>query len=186
MFYKIKLKDYIRVPPNLFGKPIEDAVRERIRKKFEGFISKEIGVVIDVAEVGTVGEGVIVPGDGASYYQAEFELFTFKPELQEVLVGKIKDIADFGAFMSVGPLEGMIHVSQTMDDYVSFSKDKTLAGKESKRVLKVGDTCKARVIAISYKDIQNPKLGMTMRQQGLGKLDWIEEDKNKPAKVVKK
>ena len=186
MFYKIKLKDYIRVPPNLFGKPILEAVLGRIRKKFEGFISKDIGIVIDVGDVLNTGEGVVVPGDGASYYEAEFELFTFKPELQEVLLGKIKDIADFGAFMSVGPLEGMIHVSQTMDDYVSFSKDKILSGKESKRVLKVGDMCKARVIAISYKDIQNPKLGMTMRQQGLGKLDWIEEDKNKPVKSVKK
>ena len=45
-------------------------------------------------------------------------------------LGKIRDIAEFGAFINLGPIEGMIHVSQTMDDFVSFSKDKTLAGKE--------------------------------------------------------
>ena len=56
-------------------------------------------------------------------------------------MGKIKDIADFGAFINIGPIEGMIHISQTMDDFVSFSKDKTLAGKESKKVLKVNDLC---------------------------------------------
>jgi len=75
----------------------------------------------------------------------------------------------------------MIHVSQTMDDFVSFSKDKTLAGKETKRTLKVNDICRARIIAVSFKDILNPKLGLTMRQQGLGKLDWIKEEAEEKA-----
>jgi DNA-directed RNA polymerase subunit E' len=72
----------------------------------------------------------------------------------------------------------MIHVSQTMDDFVSFNKEKSLAGKDSKKVLKIGDKCRARIIAVSYKDIANPKLGLTMRQPGLGKLEWIEEKLN--------
>ncbi len=62
----------------------------------------------------------------------------------------------------------------------------TLTGKESKRNLKVGDLCKARIIAISYKDMANPKIGLTMRQPGLGKEDWIEEDRKKREKVEKK
>jgi len=35
------------------------------------------------------------------------------------------------------------------------------------------------MIAISYKDATNPKFGLTMRQELLGKIDWIEEDKAK-------
>ena len=73
----------------------------------------------------------------------------------------------------------MIHISQTMDDFVSFSKEKALTGKESKRALKVGDVCRARIIAISFKDPINPKIGLTMRQQGLGKVEWIKEDEGK-------
>lgn len=176
MFYKIKLKDHIRVPPDLFNLPLEEAITKRVKKKYEGHISKELGIVIDISEVGKVGEGVIIPGDGAPYYDVEFELLSFKPELQEVLLGRIKDIADFGAFISLGPIEGMIHISQTMDDFVSFSKDKTLAGKESKKTLKVGDKCRARIIAVSFKDPSNPKLGLTMRQPGLGRLDWIGDE----------
>ena len=102
--------------------------------------------------------------------------------------GRIKDIADFGAFISLGPIEGMIHVSQTMNDYVSFGKDKVLQGKETKRSLKVGDLCRARIIAYSFKDITNPKLGLTMRQPRLGKLEWLEEEQRPktPAKGAKK
>ncbi len=105
-----------------------------------------------------------------------FEILTFKPEMQEIVLGKIKDIAEFGAFINIGPVDGMIHISQTMDDFVSFSKDKTLTGKETKRILKVNDLCRARIIAVSFKDMLNPKLGLTMRQQGLGKLDWLKEE----------
>ncbi len=175
MFYKTTLKDHVRIPPTLFGLKLEEAMIDQIKKQYEGFISRDIGVVIDVCKINQIGEGIIIPGDGASYYEAEFEVLTFKPEMQEVVLGTIRDIADFGAFISLGPIEGMIHISQTMDDFVSFNKEKTLAGKESKRVLKIADKCRARIIAISYKDIQNPKLGLTMRQQGLGKLDWIDE-----------
>jgi len=176
MFYRTKLKDYIRVPPSSFGLPTEEAVLKRVKEKYGGYINQDIGIIIEVSKINRIGEGTIVPGDGANYYDTEFEILTYKPELHELTVGKIKDIADFGAFITLGPIEGMIHISQTMDDFVSFSKDKTLVGKETKRTLKVGDTCRTRIIAVSFKDITNPKIGLTMRQKGLGKLEWIEED----------
>ena len=188
MFYKIELRDHIRVPPNLFNLPLEDAIIKRIKTKYSGFISKDIGIVIDVSGMKEIGEGVIIPGDGASYYDVTFELLTFKPEMQEMVLGKIKDIAEFGAFINIGPIDGMIHISQTMDDFVSFSKDKTLSGKETKRTLRVNDLCKARIIAVSFKDVLNPKLGLTMRQAGLGRLDWIKEEQEEkaPEKAPKK
>lgn len=185
MFYKIELRDHIRVPPNLFNLPLEEAVLKRIKTKYSGFISKDLGIIIDTVGAKEIGEGVIIPGDGASYYNVAFELLTFKPEMQEIVIGKIKDIAEFGAFINIGPIDGMVHISQTMDDFVSFSKDKTLSGKESKRSLKIGDVCRARIIAISFKDVLNPKLGLTMRQQGLGRLDWVKEDLEGRAVPVK-
>jgi len=176
MFYKVKIKDHIRVSPEKFGMDLKQAVITEIKGKYSGFISKDLGLVIDVSGVDSIGEGIIIPGDGASYYNTTFSLLTFEPEMQEVVRGKIKDIADFGVFFSMGPIDGMIHISQTMNDFVSFTKDKVLQGKDSKRSLKLGDKCRSRIIAISYKDVANPKLGLTMRQAGLGKEDWIEPD----------
>lgn len=178
MFYKTLVKDFVRVPPSLFGKSVKEAVLTQIRDHYDGLISKDLGIVIDVASIESVSEGRIIPGDGAAFHETTFYILNFKPELHEVINGTIKDMADFGAFITMGPIEGMIHISQTMDDYVSFSKDKVLMGKESKKSLKVGDKCRARVIAVSYKDVTNPKFGLTMRQKGLGRLDWIEEDLN--------
>ncbi len=197
MFYRVQVEDHVRVPPAMFKLPRDEAIIQMLEKQFEGYISKDLGVVISVSRLMDVQEGVLIPGDGAAFYKCDFELLTLKPELQEVVLGKVRDIADFGAFINLGAIDGMIHVSQTMDDFVSFSKDKVLTGKDSGRSLKVGDLCRARIIAISYKDIANPKLGLTMRQQGLGKLEWLEEDAKKakegqeekaekPAKAEKK
>jgi len=180
------MKDFIRVPPRFFGLHIEGAVLKSIKEKYSGFIDKDIGIVIDVIKLEQIKEGAIIPGDGAAYYETEFEALTFRPEMQEVVCGKIRDIADFGAFITLGPIEGMIHISQTMDDFVSFSKDKVLSGKETGRILKVGDSCRARMIAVSFKDVTNPKLGLTMRQQGLGKVEWLEDEKAKKAEKAKK
>ena len=185
MFYKTKVKDFIRVSPNLMGEEIKLGIVKEVKEKFGGYISKDLGMVIDVMSVESVGEGVIIPGDGAVFYDTTFTLITFKPEMQEVVWGRIKDIADFGAFITIGPLDGMIHISQSMNDFVSFSKDKVLLGKETKRTLKVGDKCRARIIAISYKDVMNPKLGLTMRQKGLGKEEWTDEEKPAAAPAKK-
>jgi len=181
MFYLTEVEDYVRVEPKLFGLPTAEAVDKQLRETYEDYYDKEFGRVVAVIEVLEVGEGVIIPGDGAAYYNSKFKLLAWKPELQELVYGIISEITNFGAFIDMGAMRGMIHISQTMDDFVSFSKTNTLLGKASKRSLKNGDLCVARIVAISHKG-DEPKIGLTMRQPGLGKLDWIEEDKIKKEK----
>jgi len=181
MFYLAEVDDYVRIAPENFGLPIREAIIKELEKMYEDFINEEIGVVIKVIDVKRVGEGIIIPEDGAVYYDSTFELLAFKPMLNELVFGKIDQITSFGAFMDIGALQALIHISQTMDDYVSFSKSNSLLGRNSKRSLKKGDFCLARIVAISYKTTP-PKISLTMRQSGLGKLEWIEQEKKKKTK----
>ena len=185
MFYLTEIEDYVRVEPKLFGLPTSEAVRSQLEEVYTNYYDKEIGKVITVVDILEVGEGVIIPGDGAAYYNSKFKIIVWKPELQELTYGMISEITSFGAFIDMGVMKGMIHISQTMDDYVSFSKTNTLMGKSSKRFLKQGDLCIARIVAISHKG-DYPKLGLTMRQPGLGKVDWIKEDQAKKEKDTQK
>ncbi len=181
MFYRTEIRDHVRVAPDLFGLDVKVAIKKELQEKFGNFISPEIGIVISVDDVKNVGEGIIIPGDGAAYYDTVFTLIVFKPQLQEIVYGSVSEITSFGAFLNLGPMEGMIHISQTMDDYVNFSKTNVLIGKNSKKSLKPNDLCMARIIAVSYKEPTSPKIGLTMRQPGLGKLEWIEQEKRKTA-----
>jgi DNA-directed RNA polymerase subunit E' len=185
MFYLTEVQDHVRVEPKLFGLPTVEAVEKQLREMYADYYDKQLGRVVAVIEVLEVREGIIIPGDGAAYYNSKFKLLIWKPELQELVYGKISEIANFGAFIDMGVMRGMIHISQTMDDYVSFSKANSLLGKASKRNLKQGDLCLAKIVAISHKG-DEPKIGLTMRQPGLGKLEWIKEDKDKKKQATQK
>ncbi|MCK5624839.1 DNA-directed RNA polymerase [Candidatus Pacearchaeota archaeon] len=185
MFYLTDVEDYVRVEPKWFGLPTAEAVDKQLRETYTDYYDKELGRVVAVIEVTEVGEGVIIPGDGAAYYNSKFKLLAWKPELQELVYGIIAEITNFGAFIDMGMMRGMIHISQTMNDFVSFSKANSLLGKASKRGLKSGDLCMARIVAISHKG-DEPKLGLTMRQPGLGKTEWVQEDKIKKQKDAEK
>jgi DNA-directed RNA polymerase subunit E' len=185
MFYLVEVEDYIRVEPKLFGLPTIESVEKQLKETYTDYYDKEIGKVISIIEVLEVGEGVIIPGDGAAYYRSRFKLLIWRPELQELVYGVVSEITNFGAFMDLGVMKGMIHISQTMDDYVSFNKSNSLIGKVSKRTLKSGDICLARIVAISHKGGEL-KIGLTMRQPGLGKLEWIKEDSIKKTKAAQK
>ena len=188
MFYLVEVEDHVRVEPKLFGLATADAVKEQLMETYANFQDKDLGTVVSVLEVLEVDEGIIIPGDGAAYYRSRFKLIVFRPELQELVYGTIEEITNFGAFINMGVVRGMIHISQTMDDYVTFAKSGALTGKDGKKSLNEKDNCIARIVAISYKG-EEPKIGLTMRQPGLGKMDWVNADKEKSkkssAKLVK-
>ncbi len=181
MFYLVEVEDHVRVEPKLFGLATADAVKEQLLETYANFQDKDLGTVVSVLEVLDVDEGIIIPGDGAAYYKSRFKLIVFRPELQELVYGTIEEITNFGAFINMGVVRGMIHISQTMDDYVTFAKSGALTGKDGKKSLNEKDNCIARIVAISYKG-EEPKIGLTMRQPGLGKLDWVKADKEKSKK----
>lgn len=185
MFYLSEIQDYVRVEPKLFGLPTLEAVEQQLMEIYADYYDKEIGKVIAVLDVLEVGDGIIIPGDGAAYYNTRFKLLIWKPEMHELAYGIIAEITNFGAFINLGAIRGMIHISQTMEDYVSFSKTNTLIGKATKRSLKEGDLCLARIVALSHKGSE-PKIGLTMRQPGLGKIEWIKENQLKKERDAKK
>ncbi len=185
MFYIVEVDDYVRVEPKLFGLPTAESVDKQLKETYENYYNKELGQVVTVIGILDIGEGVIIPGDGAVYYNSTFKLLVWRPVLQELIFGSIEEITSFGAFINMGIIQGMIHISQTMDDFVSFSKTNSLSGKSSKRNLKSEDLCLARIVAISHRG-DEPKIGLTMRQPGLGKLEWIKEDQIKKEKDAQK
>ena len=122
--------------------------------------------------------GKIIPGDGATYHKVSFSLLTFYPRLQEIVEGEVVEIADFGAFVRIGPIDALLHVSQLMDDFISYDeKQGVLLGKETKRKLMNGDQVRVRITAVSLgRAGTSGKIGVTARQPFLGKLEWIEKD----------
>ena len=181
MFKLITLEDTIRIPPETFGNPLEAVGHQQVKAKYEGIVDEELGYVIAVTDVKVSPVGKIIPGDGATYHKVTFSLLTFYPKIQEVTEGEIVEIADFGAFVRIGPIDALLHVSQLMDDFISYDeKQGVLLGKETRRKLVSGDQVRVRITAVSLgKAGSSGKIGVTARQPFLGKLEWIERDVQK-------
>src|SRR5271169_156595 len=184
MFKLITLQDTIRIPPETFGNPLEKVGREQVKQKYEGVVDEELGYVIAVTSIEVSPIGKIIPGDGATFHKVTFSLLTFYPVIQEVVEGDVVEIADFGAFVRIGPVDALLHVSQLMDDYISYDeKQGVLLGKESKRKVTTGDQVRVRITAVSLgRAGSSGKIGVTARQPFLGKLDWLKEAAEAPEK----
>jgi DNA-directed RNA polymerase subunit E' len=178
MFKLVTLQDTIRIPPETFGNPLGKVGKDQVKAKYEGMVDEELGYVIAVTRVDVSPIGKIIPGDGATYHKVTFSLLTFYPVLQEIVEGDVVEIADFGAFLRIGPVDALLHVSQLMDDYISYDeKQGVLQGKETKRKVASGDQIRVRITAVSLgRAGTSGKIGVTARQPFLGKLDWITED----------
>lgn len=181
MFKRVVVEDTVRIPPAMFGESYENVVGKILSQKYAGTVHEDLGYVIVVSSYKFNPVGKLMPGDGGSYHQVTFELVTFMPELQEALEGEVVEIEDFGAFVRIGPVDSLLHVSQVADDFMSFEGSQgTLTGRESKRTLRKGDVVRVRVVAVSIgKGAMGDKVGVTARQPFLGKLEWIEEDLKK-------
>jgi DNA-directed RNA polymerase subunit E' len=183
---KVRREDTVRIPPERLGEDVDELAKELTRETLEGKVGPDRSLTLVASNIERVGDGRIVHGDGAVYQRVAFDAVIFRPELQEVVDGQVCEILEFGAFVRFGPLDGLLHISQVMDDRVDVDvHGQRLVGKDTRRDLRIGDKVRARVVAVSISE-RNPresKIGLTMRQAALGKDEWLVEDRQKAPKA---
>ncbi|HYA10822.1 MAG TPA: DNA-directed RNA polymerase [Thermoplasmata archaeon] len=176
MYYLDHRRDVVRIPPARLGPELAGVLVELAQQQFEGKLVDGQNLAVTIRDVKPVGEGHIIHGDGGVYQEVEYEALLFRPEIQEVVEGSVVEIRKFGAFVRFGPLDGLLHVSQIMDDRVNIDEhNQRLVGVETKRDLKVGYKVRARVVSLSLSEIspRDSRIGLTMRQPALGRFEWI-------------
>lgn len=184
MYAILTIKDSVRIPPSKFNKELSVVALEELRSKYEGsLISVETpqgqvshGIIIAVINAKADPIGVIIPGDGASYHKVVFEALVFMPFIKEVVEGEVVSATRSGLYVNLGPIDGFVHINQVADERVTFDTARgSLLLEESRRYVERGDVVRARVYATGLLPGKGIRLGMTMRQPGLGKLEWIKK-----------
>ncbi|MFB6126758.1 MAG: DNA-directed RNA polymerase [Halolamina sp.] len=180
MYKRVRLTDTVEVPPAHLADVSPERVKKLLQDKLEGRLDEDIGSVVSVVDVHDIGEGAVLPNRPGVYYEAEFDAITYDPQMQEVVDGTVVEVVEFGAFIGIGPVDGLLHVSQISDEYLAYDgENQQLASTESNRVLSVGDQVRVRIVTKSI-DERNPrdsKIGLTAKQPGLGKHGWLQEER---------
>lgn len=175
MYFVLTCKDKVRLPAQLFSLKLEDALTQILREKYERRVDKDAGVVLSLWNAKPQGDGIVIAGDNAAYYEVAFDVLAYHPLVNEVIETEVSELVEFGAFLALGPMEGLVHLSQIANDFLTYNK-KTAAftGRESKKVLRKGDHVFAKISTVSMKNnIPETKIGLTMRPDGLGKDEWL-------------
>ena len=182
MYKRVRLRDTVEVPPRHLADVGPDLITRLLQDKLEGRMDEDVGSVVTVIEINDIGDGAVLPNKPGVYYEADFDALTFDPQMQEVVDGEVVEVVNFGAFVGIGPVDGLLHVSQISDEYLAYDEEnQQLASRESNRTLGVGDAVRARIVTKSI-DERNPrdsKIGLTAKQVGLGKHGWLQEDREK-------
>ncbi|OJI07761.1 MAG: DNA-directed RNA polymerase [Candidatus Micrarchaeum sp. ARMAN-1] len=188
MYYNYSIKDTFKMAPEYFDDDIEDVAVEVLRNKYEGTIDKDLGVIIAVYNVRDISDGMIYPGDPATHHEVTFDILTYMPKVDEVVVGEVSELIDFGAFVRIGPMEGLVHVSQITDEFISLDKKiPAFVSKRSGRNLKKGDVVYAKISTVSMKNsVKDSKIALTMKSDGLGKPEWYSSSMQNKEKGQKK
>ncbi|AGO61459.1 MULTISPECIES: DNA-directed RNA polymerase [Ferroplasma] len=187
MYILLEDEYVIRVPPELLNDNYSDAVAEASKSTLEGKLvdiqegQKNIGksYIVSVNSIEMKGEGTIVHGDGGVYQSIKYSALAYFPKMHEVVDGIVVAVQKFGAFIKFGPFEGLLHISQIMDDAINIDmENQRIVGKDSKMELKVGDKIRVRIVALnlSSASLSDSKIGFTAKQPGLGKLEWMKKE----------
>jgi len=185
LFRLVSSRTTIAIPPNVL-KPKLDLNRtllELSREEYEDRYIEGVGYIIAILSAKAPRYAVVYPRSGILYSEVELEMLVWYPVVKEVIYAEVADVREFGVFLQIGPIEGLVHISQVLDDFVSFDKKGSrIVAKKTKRVLTKYDDVRARIISVSTGQSDSFKLAFTMRQPFLGKLDWIKEDLEKMSK----
>jgi DNA-directed RNA polymerase subunit E' len=188
LYYLYTVTDSVRVPPKYIGEDVEKATTDMLRTKYERTLDKDMGIILVVFNVRNISDGYILPADPNIHHDVTFDVLTFSLAVDEVVLGEVSELADFGLFVRLGPIDGLVHLSQITSDFITFDrKAGVFVSKNTKRTVKKGDTVYAKVSTVSIRNtIQDIKIALTMRAEGFGKPEWIKEDKLRGIKEKRK
>ena len=117
-------------------------------KVINGIIERTGAVSIDIEEDGRVFVAAKTK-EAAEKAVAEIMAIAKDYEIGDIVEGKVIKILDFGAIVDLGGRDGMIHVSELKNGYVSKVED----------VVRLGDSVRVKVIKI-----ENGKIGLSLKQ----------------------
>ncbi len=179
------IKDTINIPPSLFGEDINKAAISILRSKYERTIDKQLGLILALFDVRNISDGFILPGDPSTHHTVTFDILSFNLDVGEIVTGEISELVDFGCFVRLGPIDGLVHMSQITNDFINYDrKSGSFISRNTGKNLKKGDIVYAKVSTISLKNnIKDTKIALTMRPDGLGKAEWLKEPLSKDKKV---
>ena len=107
------IEDTIRIPAEYIqkGKSLSEHVDRLAHDAFEGKFNDDGHYILLTLDHELEGRGRIIHGDGAIYQKIRFKALLFTMDGNEIVDGAVSEVHEFGAFVRIGPMEALLHLS---------------------------------------------------------------------------
>ena len=177
LFYITTVVGSIKIPQNLSEEFWNDELISVLKKEYESRINADLGIVIMIIDDTVKSTATTISDNGELFQTVQFDALTFYPKLLEIVRGEIVEITDFGAFVRIGPIDALLHLSQILDDYLKTDvREGIIYATQTGKSLKLGARIRSRITTISSLDSNGSianKIGLTCRQPFLGADEWF-------------
>ena len=175
MFYLVDVQEKVGIEAQNLKKDIKACAEERLEEMHS---KEENGVFLGVVEIKNIGEtGKILPEKPYIYFDIEYTSLFFQPAQNEIVDGIITEIAEFGPFVRLGPIEAFIHISQITKEKLTYNPEQDIiTTKDGKFVVKRDEKVRA-LVANSAISEDKVRVNLTMKQDGLGLISMLEKEK---------
>ncbi|XP_026731667.1 DNA-directed RNA polymerase III subunit RPC8 [Trichoplusia ni] len=102
MFVLSEMKDVIRISPENFHQSLSESIATLLNRKLANKVVLNVGLCIALCDITQIGHSYIFPGDGSSHTEAKFRVIVFRPVIEEILIGKIKNCSREGVHVTLG------------------------------------------------------------------------------------
>jgi DNA-directed RNA polymerase III subunit RPC8 len=102
MFIVATLDDTVSIAPHLFNEQLSTIVAEELDRKLANTIFQELGLCICLYDILSMGDCILIPSDSNFHIKVKFRYVVFRPNIDEILVGKIRSSSKDGITVTLG------------------------------------------------------------------------------------
>lgn len=105
MFFLKRLEHPIPLHPSYFGPSLAEFIERKLRDDVEGTCSGQHGYIVKVLRINSIGEGVVLPGEGLAQFNSVYQALVLRPFKGQVVDAVVSNVNKLGFFAQMGPLQ---------------------------------------------------------------------------------
>jgi len=159
MFVLTSIKQTVRVPAEKFHLNLYQAIEQELNQKYANKVVLNVGLCIALWDLTNREDSYILPGDGASHTKVSFRCAVFRPFMDEILVGKIKNASSESVQISLGffddiiiPADNLQYPSKFCEKLQTWVWEVEVDGDKHELPMEKDSEIRFRVVAETFTD----------------------------------
>ncbi|CAF0991663.1 unnamed protein product [Didymodactylos carnosus] len=185
------LEDTVSIAPCFFNQELSHIVSDEIDKKLANTVYQELGLCICLYDILSIGDCILLPGDANFHTKVKFRYVVFRPNIDEILVGKIRSSSKDGISVTLGffddiliPSTKLQHPSRFTEAEQLWAWEYTNEDEKHNMFMDIGEEIRFRVVQEIFEDTAPKELPNAGAPTTSSAIDLEQIEKKAPYSII--